>query len=416
MIITVVCDIFGEENNGTAVVTMNLIRYLQSEGHTVRILCADQSKKGMENYYVVPNRSFGKFLDSIVSRVGVTLAKPDRAVVYDAIKGADHVHVMFPFSLGIASAKLAHAMRIPLTAGFHMQAENMTGYFKLNKIKPVNTLVYKFIYKHLYRYCDGVHYPTEFIRNVFESRTKKTTKGYVISNGVHDYVTKREVDKPQELKDKFVILSVGRYSSEKSQDTLIKAVVRSAHKNDVQLILAGQGLRDKKYKRLSKSLPNQPIFKLYSRDEIVDVINGCDMYVHPAVAELEGIACLEAIACGKMTIVSDSKDSATKNFAVDSKCIFKHKNPKDLARVIDYWIDHPTEREEYEQKYLESAVVFKQSDCMKRMGEMIAEVDKLKREKSTVAKQAEIQAEKAEAPQSYSTLYAEDDEKVYSFQ
>ena len=143
------------------------------------------------------------------------------------------------------------------------------------------------------------------------------------------------------LKDKIVILSVGRYSDEKSQDTLIKAVLRSEYRDKIQLILAGQGLNDRKYIRLAKHLPIKPIFGTHSRSEIVDMLNYCDLYVHPAVAELEGIACLEAIACGKMTIVSNSKKSATKDFAVDEKCIFKRRNAKDLAHILDYWIAHP---------------------------------------------------------------------------
>ena len=72
MIITIVCDVLGEENNGTVVATMNLIRYLKSRGHTVRVLCADQTKIGEENYFVVPNYNFPKFIDSYIKKVGVT--------------------------------------------------------------------------------------------------------------------------------------------------------------------------------------------------------------------------------------------------------------------------------------------------------------------------------------------------------
>lgn len=90
---------------------------------------------------------------------------------------------------------------------------------------------------------------------------------------------------------------------------------------------------------------------------------------------MEGIACLEAIACGKMTIVSDSKNSATKDFAIDEKCVFKHKNPKDLACVIDYWISNPEKRIEYENRYLNSSIVYRQEDCMRKMEKMIMEVD-----------------------------------------
>lgn len=382
MIITVVCDVLGEENNGTTIAAMNLIRYLKKKGHTVRILCGDQDKKGQENVFVVPNYSFGKILNSYVEKVGVTLAKPVADIIKKAIKGADAVHVMVPLPLGMAAAKFAKRLNIPITAGFHMQAENLTSHLKMNKVKPLNKFVYKFIWKHLYRHVDGIHFPTKFIRDTFESNIKKTTPGYVISNGVHSYVQKREIEKPSALKDKIVILTVGRYAREKSQDTLLKAVTHSKHKDKIQLILGGQGAKDKSYRKLAKKLPIAPIFKFYARTEVIDVLNYCDIYAHPAEIELEGIACLEAIACGKLTIVSDSKLSATKEFAVDEKCVFKKRNPKDLARVLDYWIENEQERKVYEQKYLDNAVVFDQDECMKKMEQMIIEVANEKNKKT----------------------------------
>lgn len=381
MIITIVCDVLGKENNGTTIAAMNLIRFLKKQGHTVKVLCADQNRKGQDGFYVVPNISFGKMLDKYVANIGVTLAKADKDIVTSALKGSDLIHTMLPFSLGMASVKIAKELNIPITAGFHMQAENLTSYIKLNKLKPANKFVYKYIWKHVYQYVDGIHYPTKFIQNIFEKNIKKTTPGYVISNGVHDYVKKRDIAKPEEFKDKFVILTTGRYAREKSQDTLIKAIRYSKHKNEIQLILGGMGIKEKKYKKLAKKLPIPPIFKFYSRTEIIDVLNYSDMYVHPAEIELEGIACLEAIVCGKLTIVSDSKLSATKEFAIDDTCIFKHRNPKDLARVIDYWIDRPELRKQYEQKYLESSCVFNQDECMKQMENMMKTVIQNKKQK-----------------------------------
>ena len=35
MIITVVCDVLGEENNGTTIAAMNLVRSLKKKGHNV---------------------------------------------------------------------------------------------------------------------------------------------------------------------------------------------------------------------------------------------------------------------------------------------------------------------------------------------------------------------------------------------
>ena len=374
MTVTVVCDVLGEENNGTTIAAMNLIRFMKKQGHTVRVLCGDQDKQGLENVFVVPNYNFGKLLNAYVEKVGVTIAKPEEQVIRQALMGTDVVHIMVPLSLGIKAAKIAREMQIPITAGFHMQAENLTSYVKLNKVKPVNDLVYKFIYDHLYRYVDGIHYPTNFIKNTFETSIKTETPAYVISNGVHDYVKKREQPKPAEYEDKIVILSVGRLAREKSQDTLLKAIKFSKYKDKIQLIFGGMGPKEKYYKKLAKKLPIAPCFNFYSRTEIIDVINYCDLYVHSAEIELEGIACLEAIACGKLTIVSDSKLSATKEFAVDDKCIFKCRKPKDLAKVIDFWIDNPDLKKEYEQKYLEKSIVYQQEECMKQMEKMLTDI------------------------------------------
>lgn len=374
MVITVVCDVLGEENNGTTAASMSLIRYLKKQGHTVRVLCADQFRAGEEGFYVTPNLNLGKLLNAYIHKVGITLAKADEEIIRQSLIGADLVHCMIPFSLSMATVKIAKELNIPVTAGFHMQAENFTSYIKLNHFQFANRLVYRFIDKHLYAKVDQIHYPTQFIRDVFESTIKRTTPGVVISNGVDASVKKRPVDKPSAFADQIIILSTGRYAREKSQDTLIKAVNYSKYKDRIQLILAGQGTKANYYHKLARRLPNYPIFRLFSREEIIDVLNYADLYVHPAEFELEGIACLEAICTGKLTIVSDSKLSATKEFAVDPNCIFRKRNPKDLARVIDYWIEHPAEKARCEQLYLDSAKAFNQAKCLKSMEEMMIRV------------------------------------------
>lgn len=382
MKIVIVCDVLGEENNGTTIASMNLIRYLRSQGHEVRVLCADQDKKDWEHYYVVPNLNLGFLLNAYVKKAGVALAKPDNDIIRQAFDGADLVHVMMPFPLGIRAAKLAQKAGLPLTAGFHMQAQNFTSYIKMCKVAPVNHLVYQFIYHALYRRVDAIHYPTHFIQNIFESSVRKKTPGYVISNGVHAYVNRREVAKPAEFAHKIVILTTGRYAREKSQETLIKAVNYSKFRDHIQLILGGQGVRERYYRRLAKKLPVPPVFHFYDRKELIDVLNYADLYVHPAEMELEGISCLEAIVCGKLTIVSDSKNAATKEFAVDEKCVFRNRRAKSLAKVIDYWIEHPDERKACAQKYFDSAVAFRQDACMAQMEAMMQEVIHGKKEKS----------------------------------
>ena len=373
MIVTVVCDVLGEENNGTTVAAMNLIRSLKAKGHEVRVLCADASREGEDGFYIVPTLNLGPF-NGYVRRVGVTLAKPDKQKIAEAVDGADIVHCMLPFCLGSKAMRCAKGMGIPVTAGFHCQAENITAHVGMNKFGLLSRHIYWFLWRHFYRHVNAIHYPSTFIREIFESRIRKDTPGYVISNGVNPHVRRRTVEKPVALRDKVVIMTTGRYSREKAQEILLKAVRYSRHADEIQLILAGQGIREPYFRMLGRRLKNPPIFRFYPRDEIVDVLNMCDLYVHTAEMELEGIACLEAIACGKMTIVSDAKLSATHLFAIDESCVFHAGKPKDLARVIDDWIEHPNRKAAYEQQYLESSHAYDQSYCMDRMEDMLKEV------------------------------------------
>ncbi len=51
MTVTLVCDVLGEENNGTTIAAMNLIKaFLKQRGHTVRIVCGDEKRRGEEGF------------------------------------------------------------------------------------------------------------------------------------------------------------------------------------------------------------------------------------------------------------------------------------------------------------------------------------------------------------------------------
>ena len=263
MKITIVCDVLGEENNGTTIAAMNLIRSLRAKGHTVTVVCPDESRRGQPGYFVMPTYNFGIF-NNYVKKNGVTLGKNDPALMEKALEGAEVVHIMTPFSLGHAAAKLACAKGIPITAGFHCQAENITNHIFLMNADLANRTVYRVIYKRLYRYCTAIHYPTQFICDVFESQVGPTNH-YVISNGVNRDFHPVAEEKPAEYRDKFVVLSTGRYSREKSQHIIIDAVARSRYKDKIQLILAGAGPRRESLEdRARKAGIPMPIFGFYS--------------------------------------------------------------------------------------------------------------------------------------------------------
>ena len=118
MTITIVCDILGEENNGTTIACMNLIRFLRAQGHTVRVVCADQDKAGNECFYVVPELNL-YLLNPIVERNGVTLPRVDRSLLEDAIRDCDVVHTTFVLQLSHTAVKIA-----PVYSGVAVHSAN----------------------------------------------------------------------------------------------------------------------------------------------------------------------------------------------------------------------------------------------------------------------------------------------------
>jgi 1,2-diacylglycerol 3-alpha-glucosyltransferase len=370
MVVTVICDVLGHENNGTTIAAMTLIRSLRSKGHKVYIVCADKDKIGEPDCYVMPTRNLWPF-NGYVSKNGVSLARPDKELMYKAIKASDVVHVMMPFSLGRAAAKIARKLNKPLTAGFHCQAENFTNHLSMMNFRLANKIAYHAFYSGLYKYCDCIHYPSQFICDTFENEVGKTNH-YVISNGVNKIFKRMEVEKTGELKDKFIILFTGRYSKEKSHKILIDGVSYSKYKDNIQLIFAGAGpLENKLRSYAAKKITVQPIMKFFSREELVRTVNMADLYVHPAEIEIEAISCLEAIACGKVPVISNSKRSATRYFALSDNNLFECNNSKDLAKKIDFWYEHPEEREKCGDEYYGYADKFAQERCMDDMEQML---------------------------------------------
>ena len=272
MKIVIACDVLGEENNGTTIAAMNLIRFLKKRGHEVRVICPDDERRGEEGFFVVPQLNVGP-LNAYIRKVGVSIAVSDNYVLEQAIRGADAVHIMTPFFLGKAALDYARDEDIPVTAGFHCQAENITSHLHLMNSQLINNLTYKAMYQLVYQYVDAIHYPTQFIRDIFEKEVGKTN-GYVISNGVNSRFRKMKTERPEAWKDKFVILFTGRYGYEKSHKVLIDAVKESVHEKEIQLVFAGEGPLHDELAAYAKKLTNQPVMEFFSRVEMLHDFTG----------------------------------------------------------------------------------------------------------------------------------------------
>ncbi len=372
MIITLVTDQFYQNNHGTSVSAQRFYNGLVKRGHTVRVLAVDEEHN---TAYALKERNFGKPINKIIHSQGFQLAKPDVKTIKECIAGSDIVHIYMPFKLEYKTIEICREMNIPCTAGFHIVPENITSTIYLNKSKLVNGALWKSFHDSTYRYVKHIHCPSLMVANQVKKHNIHA-KLHIISNGYDEAFKFCPTQKPEIFKNKIIITFVGRFSREKRHDLIIKAVNSSKYRDQIQLIFGGKGPTKSHIMKMARKLPNYPIFAFFSREQLVALHNFADLYIHPADIEVEGMTAIEAISCGCVPVVSDSPKSATPQFAVHEKSVFKHGNYKDLRDKIDWWIEHPEERIKQKEIVAKHAEKFKVERSMDYYIQMFEEAIK----------------------------------------
>ncbi|MBD5787693.1 glycosyltransferase [Cellulosimicrobium terreum] len=378
MRVLLVIDQFTDPTNGTTISARRFADALRGRGHEVRVACCrgaaaraphvDPETAADVVHYGLDPLSVPGF-NRVIAGQGWVLAKPDDDVLRDALGWADVAHIMSPFWLGSRVKRLADALCVPSTAAFHVQPENVTYSLGVGRVGPLNDVVYA-VFRPFYDRFGHVHCPSRFIADELRAHGYRASL-HVVSNGVDPRFVPRSLPKSADLAGRFVITMTGRLSREKRQDVLIDAVRRSRHADRIQLVLAGRGPLADRYAQQGATLPHPPTLGFLAQDDLRDVLAMSDLYVHAADAEIEAVGCLEAVATGLVPVISDSRASATGQFALDERSLFRAGDAGDLARVIDYWIEHDDERARMGPAYAEVGTEHALDVCVPQIEDML---------------------------------------------
>ena len=371
-----VLECANKMTNGTSATCLRFAEELRKRGHEVKILgVGDENTKNDPNYIGLRNFHFPLF-QPLIEKEGFNFAHIDYDIIYKAVEWCDIVHFFLPFKLANTARLIANALHKPVTGAFHMQPQNITSALGFGTKAWPNNILYKEFYKYIYRKTKRIHCPSEMIATTLKNHGYEKNVYHVISNGVSDFFHPIEVAKPEDLQGKFVVTMVGRLAPEKRQDLIIKAVAKSRYNEYIQIILCGAGQNKKKYEKLAKKvkLANPLIIKFCKQDELREVLNYTDLYVHASTYEIEGISCIEAFACGAVPIVSDSDESATKSFSLnDKECVFRSGDPDSLCHRIEFMYENRQEKRSLSQLYLEFSKKFALPRMVDEMEEMLAD-------------------------------------------
>ena len=351
---------FYAKGNGLSGSARRTVRKLKEAGIDVRVLSgANPKAEGPQPEYVLKDYHMPVF-DKLIRKQGYGFSKTDKGIIEEAVKWADVVHIEEPFAIQMATCKIATKLGKPLTGTYHLHPENLFASVGLEKSHFFNDST-MWVWKHfVFDKCKIVQCPTENVKERLE-KWKFKADLRVISNGLvmEDLLTKTDEDAAKQISDaKYRIITIGRYSNEKDLKTLLKAMEYSKHSQEVRLIFAGRGPQKKKLMKIADKLVKTgvlkypPIFGFYNLKELQTLSCSVDLYIHCAFIEVEGLSCMEAIQVGIVPIIAKGKYTATSQFALSEKSVFRERDAKDLASKIDYWLDHDEERKIEAQKYI----------------------------------------------------------------
>ena len=343
----------NQPTNGTTASCIRFAKELEKRGHEVTIIGCDRIVGEKYHRYIGLPKYHFPVTDPLIVKGGFLVCRMVYERLYEAIKGQDLVHVFLPFKLSNVCRLIAQEQGIAVTTAFHIVPQNVTAAMHLAWSKIINGILLYSFKRYLYNQVKYVHCPSPMAADIMKKHNFKYCEPRVISNGVIPFFKKIEATRPKEYEGKFIVCMSGRLVDEKRQDLIIKAVGKSKYNKDIQVILCGQGTNYKRYLKMAKRKLANPInIKFCNAEELREILNYIDLYVHASDYEIEGISCIEAITCGAVPLISNHKYCATKDFAIDKQlCLFKHGSPKDLKDKIEYFYEHRDELERLKKAY-----------------------------------------------------------------
>ena len=369
MKILLVIDDYISSNNGTTISCRRFAGELRRQGHEVRVLgtcLPDEPEMFRLEEYHLP------IVDGLVRANDFHFARVDMAVIREAVAWADVVHCMMPFMLTYRTEQVCRALHKPATAAFHIQPENLLSAVRLGKFSLIVDLLYWVWRVGIYNKFRYIHAPSSFMRQEMRAHGYKGDIR-AISNGISSAFCQQEKHKTPKMQGKIVITMVGRLAREKRQDVILRAVRKSKYADRIQVVFAGKGPLERWYRRIGKRLTNPPMFVYLNQQDLLSLLRQTDLYVHASDMESEAISCIEAFATGLVPVISDSRKSATRQFALDERSLFKAGNSADLAAKIDYWLDHPAEKQRMERAYAQQGLDYTLEASVRKCVEMFEE-------------------------------------------
>jgi glycosyltransferase involved in cell wall biosynthesis len=272
--------------------------------------------------------------------------------VLDEIK-PDVVHSQSHIVLGRGLTREARRRGIPVIATNHVMAENLLDFTTLPP--ALNKVVVKLAWddaKRTLGMSRAVTTPTRRAADFLES-TLDITGVIPVSCGID----RRNYTPDFTPRDANRIIFVGRLTTEKHIDVLLKAVARLDPALAVTVDIVGDGDQKRNLELLASELglAGRVVFHGYtSEDELRSLLSRASVFAIASIAELQSIATMEAMASGLPIVAADAV--ALPHLVRDGEngYLFQPGNVDEMAaRLNDVLTASPAERERMQHASLD---------------------------------------------------------------
>ncbi|HWM17964.1 MAG TPA: glycosyltransferase [Microbacterium sp.] len=276
--------------------------------------------------------------------------------VLDAVQ-PDVVHIQSHIVIGRGLAREARKRGIPIIATNHVMAENILDHTTLPK--ALNEVMLKLAWadgKRTFDMTRAVTTPTRRAADFLESTIDihgviPVSCGIDRSNYAPD-LTPRDANR---------ILFVGRLTTEKHIDVLLKAVARLDPQLDVHVDLVGEGDQRKNLEELAHSLGLDARVSFQGHapeDELRALYSRASLFAIASIAELQSIATMEAMASGLPIVAANAVALPHLVHDGDNGYLFEPGNVEEMAaRLTDVLTAAPEERRRMQQASLDGVVI-----------------------------------------------------------
>ena len=281
----------------------------------------------------------------------------------------DVVHAHAPVVLGLQGVISARRKKLPIVISYHTHFPDYLPHHLFYGLLPktlddLSEFTVKKLIKHVFKRADVVTAPTEEL--VRELSSYGLDNVIRLPNGIDLERFRREPAKEEEFrklyripKNKKVVLYLGRISSEKKLDCLLRAF-KMIEKKDRLLLVVGGGQHLERFKELAKALGIKGvIFTGFIEREYLNAAYGCaDIFASASDTETFGLTFVEAMYMG-LPVVGVWKYGA-KEVVVDEKTgiLVEPENDAALADAMERLLEDDTLRRRMGRKARKRSMEF----------------------------------------------------------